>query len=426
MTNTRKLVRLSALAALLPFAACSDILSLDVEAPGRIADSDLNISGAMAGIASGAAYNLTSAWDATVQQLSMASLDLGHGGSYDFGGIPIGIFKTDVEDWGEYTTMSRARWTAEHGLMRMHEVLGPTEYEKNVNVAKAYLLGGFANRHLGEVQCRVNFDEVVDGVSVAGPDRPHTDAFLRADSMFTRAIAVGTAAGTAGANIVTAAYGGRASVRAWMNRWDDAVADAAKVPTTFTWNTTHSSANTNYIWVETNSRREMTLYTVMWANVVGDPRVPWQTTSQKGQDGQTTFYRQLKYKTNADDIPITHGAEMRLLQAEAALRKKDFTGAQTYLNQARAKAPWNMAPITLSTNEATAWQTLRFERYATLFLEGRKLWDWRRWDVEGAPMRDPASVGRDKCFPISQGEQRANPKIKKGEGGQWGGCPTCG
>ena len=424
MINTRKLVHLAALAALVPFAACSDILSLDVEAPGRISDSDLNIPGAMAGIASGAAFNLTDALDATVQFLSMAALDLGHGGSYDFGGIPIGIFKADVEDWGEYTTMSRARWTAEHGLMRMQEVLGATEYEKNASVAKAYLLGGFANRHLGEVQCRVNFDELVDGEFVAGPDKPHTEAFTRADSMFTRAITVGTAAGSSAANIVTAAYGGRASIRAWLGRWDDAVADAAKVPTSFVWNSTFSSANTNYIWIETNSRREMTLYTVMWANVVGDPRVPWQTTTQKGQDGQTTFYRQLKYKTNADDIPITHGAEMRVLQAEAALRKGDYAGAQSFLNQARSK--WNMAPITLPTTAAEAWATLRFERYATLFLEGRKLWDWRRWDVEGAPMLDPASVGRDKCFPISQAEQRANPNIKRGEGGQWGGCPTCG
>ena len=424
MSNTRKLVRLAALVALVPFAACSDVLSLDVEAPGRISDSDLNITGAMPGIASGAAFNLTTALDVTLEDLSMAALDLGHGGSYDFGGIPIGIFKADVEDWGEYTTMSRARWTAEHGLMRMQEVLGAMEYDKNASVAKAYLMGGFANRLLGEAQCRVNFDELVDGAYVAGPDRPHTDAFTRADSMFTRAIAVGTAAGSGAANIVTAAYGGRASIRAWQGKWDEAVVDAAKVPTTFVWNSTFSSANTNTIWVETNNRREYTLYTVMWANVVGDPRVPWQTTTQKGQDGQTTFYRQLKYKTNADDIPITHGAEMRVLQAEAALRKGDYAGAQGFLNQARSK--WSMAAITLPTTPAEAWATLRFERYATLFLEGRKLWDWRRWDAEGVPMRDPASVGRDKCFPIGQGEQRANPNIKLGPGGQWGGCPTCG
>jgi hypothetical protein len=426
MSTTRKLVRLAALAALVPFAACSDILSLDVEAPGRIRDDDLNLVLAMPGIASGAAYNLTDAFDAVTRETSMASLDLGHGGSYDFGGVPIGIFKFAVEDWGAYTTMSRARWTAEHGLMRMKEVLGATQYEKDVSVAKAYLLGGFANRLLGEVQCRVNFDELVDGEYQAGPDRPHTDAFIRADSMFTRAIAVGTAAGSAtgAANIVTAAYGGRASVRAWMGQWDAAVVDAAKVPTAFMWNTTFSSTNTNYIWVETNTRREMSVYGSFWANIRTDPRVSYTVTTNKGQDGQTPFYLQKKYLTNDSDIPITHGAEMRVLQAEAALRKGDYAGAQTFLNQARAK--WSLAPLTLPTNATEAWTTLRYERYATLWLEGRKLWDWRRWDVEGAPMRDPQSVGRDKCFPISQGEQRANPNIKTGAGGQWGGCPTCG
>lgn len=425
MMKSRKLYRLAALVAFLPLGACSDVLSLDTEAPGRISDTDLNVADAMAGIAAGASFNLTSAVDATTPELSMAALDIGHGGSYDFGGIPIGIFKAAVEDWGEYTTMSRARWTAEHGLMRMHEVLGAAAYEKDINVARAYLSGGFANRLLGEAQCRVNFDELVNGEYVGGPDRPHTDAFIRADSMFTRAIAVATAAGgTAAPNIINAAYGGRASVRAWRGMWDDAVADAAKVPTTFVWNSTFSSANTNYMWVETNTRREMTLYTVMWQGVTNDPRVPWQATTQKGQDGQTPFTRQLKYRTVDADVPLTHGAEMRVLQAEAALRKGDYAGAQTFLNQARAK--FNMAPLTLSTDPATAWATLRFERYATLFLEGRKLWDWRRWAAEGAPMADPASAGRDLCFPISQGEQRANPNIRKGEGGQWGGCPTCG
>jgi hypothetical protein len=426
MSMTHKLVRLAALAALVPFAACSDILSLDVEAPGRIEDEDLNIAGAMPGIAAGAQYNLTDALDAVVFQAALASKDIGYGGSYGYDNTALGIFKFEVEDWGEYTTMQRARWTAEHGLLRMKEVFSATQYEKDVSVAKAYLIGGFANRLLGEIQCRVNFDELVDGEYKAGPDRPHTDAFVRADSLFSRAIAVGTAAGSAtgAANIVTAAYGGRASVRAWMGRWDEAVADAAKVPTAFVWNSTFSSTNTNYLWIETNSRREYSVFGSFWQNVTTDPRVKWVTTTQKGQDGQTPFYRQQKYLTNDADIPLTHGAEMRVLQAEAALRKGDYATAETNLNLARAK--WSMAPLTLSRTPAEAWTTLRFERYATTWLEGRKIWDWRRWIVEGAPMKDPQSEGRDLCWPISQGEQRANPNIKVGPGGQWGGCPTCG
>ena len=41
MSNSRT-VALVILAVLLPLAACEDVLTLDVEAPGRIADEDLN------------------------------------------------------------------------------------------------------------------------------------------------------------------------------------------------------------------------------------------------------------------------------------------------------------------------------------------------------------------------------------------------
>ena len=110
---------------------------------------------------------------------------------------------------------------------------------------------------------------------------------------------------------------------------------------------------------------------------------------------------------------------MRVLQAEAALRKGDYAAAEDYLNQARAK--WNMEPLTLPTTPAEAWATLRFERYATLWLEGRKLWDMRRWRVEGAPMEDPLRSGRDLCFPISQNEAGATRtsrrvRVASGEG----------
>lgn len=417
MSMTRKWYRLAALAALVPFAACSDVLSLDVEAPGRIADDDLYTIDAVPGMVSGMSYDLTQAVDGILQELSLASLDIGHGGSYDFGAIPLGNFKAAVEDWnGSYNTMSQARWVAEAGLRRIAEILPPASFEKDASVAKAYLLAGFANRLMGEVQCRVTID--------GGPDVPHTEAFVRADSLFSRAISVGTAAGQT--NTVNAAYGGRASVRAWQGRWAEAATDAAKVPLTFVWNTTFSTALNNDMWYETNTRREFSLYTVSWANVLNDPRVPWDKPVDskgqplKGQDGQTIFYHQLKYKALDADVPLTHGAEMRVLQAEAALRNKDFAGAQTYLNQARSK--WGMAPLTLSTNEAEAWATLRFERYATLFLEGRRLWDMRRWSVEGSPKADPAAAGRDLCFPISENEGRSNANVAT----YFGGCATCG
>ncbi|HSG09398.1 MAG TPA: hypothetical protein VLA36_13640, partial [Longimicrobiales bacterium] len=123
MRTTHRWYRMAALLALVPFAACSDILSLDVEAPGRIADEDLNNIDAVPGIVAGMSYDLTGAMDATLQDVVMAGGEIGHGGSYDFGAIPIGKFMTDDTDWdAEYNSMSQARWVAEAGLRRIAEI----------------------------------------------------------------------------------------------------------------------------------------------------------------------------------------------------------------------------------------------------------------------------------------------------------------
>ena len=409
--------RFTAVAAALAFAACSDVLSLDVEAPGRIADDDLNNPQAVPGIVAGMSYDLTDAIDATLQDVLMAGGEIGHGGSYDYGAIPIGVFMTDDDGWNdEYNSMSQSRWVAEAGLRRIGEILTPEQFERSGNVARAYLLAGFANRLMGELQCRATFDN--------GADVPHTASFERADSLFSRAVQIGTVA--ASTEVVNAAYGGRASVRAWMGRWSEAVADAARVPTSFVYHAVFSVANQNDFWFETNSRREFSLFGTMWVDHTDDPRAPWDIPLDskgqilRGQDGQTLFYHQLKYRSPEDDVPLTHGAEMRVLQAEAALRAGEYAAAEGYLNDARAR--WSMAPLELPRTEAEAWAVLRYERYATLWLEGRRLWDMRRWAVEGAPVADPFLVARDACFPVGDEEARSNPNVTA----QWGGCPTCG
>ena len=163
----------------------------------------------------------------------------------------------------------------------------------------------------------------------------------------------------------------------------------------------------------------------MWATITDDKRVSWVIPKDskgqvlKGQDGQTPFYQQKKFLTVESDVPLTKGTEARLIQAEAALRTNDYAGAQTFINQARAQ--YTMPNITLPTTQDGAWPMLRYERYATNWLEGRRLWDMRRWKVEGAPKADPFTAGRDLCFPISNEERRANNNVKA----QTGGCPTC-
>lgn len=409
--NRTTAARRAALAALLlvPLVACGDVLSLEVEAPGRIADDDLNSPTAMTGLVAGMSFDLTGGFQSALQEVVLAGGELWHGGSYDFGTIPRGILAQEDEAWnGPYGSMQQARWVAEDGLRRMREVLGSDVYERSPLVARAYLLGGFANRLLGEVQCA----STIDG----GPQVANTEHFQRADSLFSRAITVGTAANQTA--IVNAAYGGRASVRAWLGNWDAAAADAQNVPAEFEYFAIFSTAPgaiSNDLVFETTRRKEFTVYSTVWEDVPDDARVPWEIKFdsngqvEAGQDGETPFYQQQKLETEDDDIRLTHGSEMLVLRAEARLRAGDIPGMVALLNEARAV--YDMGPVAVPSNTADAWALLRFERGATLWLEGRRLWDLRRWSEEGGVIADPFSQGRDLCFPISREERRANPNL---------------
>jgi hypothetical protein len=410
MKKMTKTIRILMLAGLVPLAtaACSDVLSLDVEAPGRIADDDLNTVDAIPGIVAGMAYDLSQAVDGTLQQVNMAGGEIWHGGSYDWGTYPRGLLLQEPADWdGEYGTISQARWVAENGLKRIEGII-PDTYERNGDVAQAYLYAGFANRLMGELQCT----GTVDG----GPEVPRSEFFVRADSLFSRAIQVGGAANAD--EVVTAAYGGRASVRAWRGDWTGAASDAQQVPVDFQYDVIFSlsvGAVSNDFVFETTNRKEYTVYTTMWEDYPDDARVPWRIVYdangevEKGQDGETDFYQQLKYRNQDDDIALTKGTEMLMLRAEAALRAGDIAGMTAFLNQSRAH--YGMDAINQPGSTADAWAVMRFERYATLWLEGRRLNDLYRFEADGGVIADPFAQGRDTCFPISDEEQRVNPNL---------------
>ncbi len=407
--RTNTWMPLLAVAAILPLSGCDEVLSLDVEAPGRIADDDLNSQRSISGLVAGMSYDLTQAIDGAYQDLALASGDLWHSGSYDFGTYPRGILLQEPEDWdGEYGSMQQARWVAENGIARIQEFYAPDLFAKDPDVARAYLLAGFSNRLLGEVQC----ESTIDG----GPVVARTEHFNRAVDQFTRAIEIGSAAGNG--NVVTAAYGGRASVRAWTGAWAEAAADAAQVPVDFSYDavfSTTAGAVANDLVDETTDRREHTVFNTIWDDVTDDPRVPWRIVLdqagqiEKGQDGETDFYQQRKFLDEDTDIPLTKGTEALMLRAEAALRAGDLAGMTGHLNAARDF--YGMDPISTPASNADAWEVMRMERGATLWLEGRRLWDLHRWKQDGGVVADPYAADRDTCFPISDEEARVNPNI---------------
>ena len=76
-----------------------------------------------------------------------------------------------------------------------------------------------------------------------------------------------------------------------------------------------------------------------------------------------------------------------------------------FINQGRTAA--TLTPLT-ATTVAEAYGHLMRERGAVLWLEGRRLFDLKRWLAEG---RNTTLQGRSTCIPISLEERGANPNV---------------
>jgi hypothetical protein len=68
-----------------------------------------------------------------------------------------------------------------------------------------------------------------------------------------------------------------------------------------------------------------------------DPRVPWIDALVNGFDKANRLFKQVKWTTQAGDVPLATGAEARLIEAEAALSTGDVTTWLAKLNGLRAQ-----------------------------------------------------------------------------------------
>jgi starch-binding outer membrane protein, SusD/RagB family len=403
--SPRPLGRIAALAMVGLLGAGCDF---SVTNPGALDDDALNTRQAMAGLVNGMSGDLSFALGNYLNRVAVASGELVHAGNFvteaayfrgDFGPDEVNA------DWAR---MQRARWVAEDGIRRMQSVLG-SDFESHPDAARAYLYAGFANRLMGENACVAVID--------AGPALDSNVHFERADSLFTRAISIAQAQGRA--NLVSAGRGGRATVRAWLGDWAGAESDAVQVAPSFVFNaifSTNTSRENNELSVQTISRRETTVWNTTHAQGPIDLRTPWDTVFAgsgailRGQDGNTPFFRQTKYTSLGDDVALVRGTEMLLLRAEAALRGSGGVEAAVQLmNQGRAEAGMGAAS---AAGPAEAWALLQAERGSVLWLEGRRLWDLRRWHAESPPVFNDFLDGRNKCIPPGADEAAANPNLQ--------------
>ena len=316
---------------------------------------------------------------------------------------------------------SRARWLAESGVARMERV-GPASPELLV---QARLWAGYANRLMGEHYC----EAVIDGGSI----QPRTEYLDRAERYFTQALE------TASGNLRLAALAGRASIRVHLGNWSGAAADAAQVPTDFDYFVPYFSVGSDdqrnrIAWAGAGTPyRAHTLWNTQWEGVglsnenpEGDPRIPYSYTPGETGDaaiqccGRVPFKRQQKHPTDASDIRLSSGREMRLVEAEAQLVAGNWSEAVSIINSLRTRA--GVEGVTAS-NSAEAWTLLKRERAIELWLEGRRIGDRFRWNAAGTPgdfheLELPGASSnltqQDFCFPIPPAERETNPNIPVG------------
>lgn len=311
----------------------------------------------------------------------------------------------------------RARWVAEDGIERLERTRD--DDAASTLIAEARIYAGFANRLLGENFC----EAVIDGSAPL----PSSTYFERAEAHFTAGAAVAEAAGEAG--LAAIAHAGRATVRASLGDWDGALADAAGHPLDLEFEarftTTELDQHNIIYW--SNANQPFRTHSVTgtffegYYEGTGDPRVAWGTDPEvpTGEIASVPWLFQLKYTSRQDGIALVTGRELRLLAAEGVLRAGDAAGAVAILNELRASlrndhdgSPLELWPAPASNEEA--WTYLKRERAIELWLEGRRLWDLRRWTDAGTPgeMEDVSDRIR-LCFPIAQTEIDTNPHIEQ-------------
>jgi tetratricopeptide (TPR) repeat protein len=402
----RRLAILAGTGAVLAGAtACSDDL-FSVTNPGRILDEDLNDPLVASALVVGMSRDFSIVHDNNVVDVAMLSDEMAGTGNYEETRLE-GRGITRPEDFNyNYEAIHRSRWVAETGIERLLNIEG-ADYDGTALLARANLFAGMSNRMLGELFCSVTYD--------GSAPLPKTAAFERALPYYQEALDQATRAGDQ--TLIHAAQGGLAQTYLDLGRYSEAADYAAMVPTAFeyvAYYSTNSSDEESQVWDYTHGRNEMSAYNT-FAVVAQDPRAPYTDCTEGGckaaesADGSSPHYRQEKYPSAGSDIPVVKGTEMRLIEAEAALQAGDVDGAVALINEVREV--WDLEPSTAAT-AAEAMELLKDERFLTLWLEGRRLYDLHRWDddfLRGGTIFYEGVNPRASCFPLSETELDTNP-----------------
>lgn len=445
--------------AVVALAVLASGCDLEVVNPGSIQDQDLNSAELMPILVAGVSAEYNDIQDTYAYAAGRLTDDIAGTGSY-FGTQQFrqGIFD-DLDSEGYWEQTHESAWSAGEAWTRLQEVLGASA-SASVDAAKLFALMGHAHNRLGENFCDVVYD--------VGPSQPRSAAFDSAIAAFNQALSIAGAAGSGADQWALSARAGIAQARLGLaalgaGSWADAAAAANSFFSnggTMDWADYaiyHAQANSNSLWQETHGRAEVGVWSTHAQTLFdnGDPRTPYTVcgawddpdpvnpdpaagvTAQgcssgsgahQGADGLTAHYRQDKYPERGSDIPRATGEEMRLIIAEERLRAGDMAGFIAAVNLVRAEH--SLAPRAEPASAGTldfpyefpavdGFSILDEERYASLWVTGKRLFDLDRWDhpfldggfLAGNVPGASAIARRVSCMPVPRNECELNPNL---------------
>lgn len=291
------------------------------------------------------------------------------------------VLETNGELAGMYRNLHRARASAEYAAEKL---AAAPDAAQDPRVAEMRSIAGLTYLSFGENFCSgVPISTALEsGELVYGQPLTTTQLFDSAARWFDNALAA--AAGSATQQNLARVGKGRALLD--LGKFPEAAAAVAGVPTSFTYTIQHSAssaAQQNGMFALSAVDRQ---YSVPDAEgpfgipfrSQPDPRTPFDSLGDVGQDGSTPFFFPKKYPASSSPVPIVTGIEARLIEAEAALKANNVVSFIQIHTALRATvglpAPDATALVTQTQRENFHFQ----ERGRWLWLTAQRLSDLRR------------------------------------------------
>jgi hypothetical protein len=377
-------------------------------------------------------------------------------------------------------------WAVFYADNRMREVLSAEDYATSNLLSRIYVYGGHAERMLGEMYCDLVYNYGKDGGVLLGDQSiydagnlvPNDSAFKRAIWMYERALELAEAGVSAGVtapadetpgrpifeadHLVTASHAGLAQAYANLGDWNNAVQHARMGPDGWAdWSLMDSEVDggndmADFFFENDDMNMYRTPIAMKWfddpraqivkcgdwagPNLDDSPSTPPASAfinmsaacgvisgEYRSESNRYPLWITTKYEDDSADIEVASGAEMRLIEAEAALVQGNLGEFTAQVNRARAvygatpiSQPATAGAIEFPNDEDDAWSILDRERLLELFGEARRAWDLRRWEhpfVTDNHVLVPRHVeelgpqGRFICIPVPDQEGDTNPVI---------------